>query len=703
MKKRLLSIQLVLCMLLTLLPVIAWAADSGSCGENLTWAYDNGILTINGEGSMDNFGYDDGARPWDSYRDQIVTVDIGDNVTSIGAYAFFNCKNLTNATIPDGITSIGGYAFLNCGLTSVTIPDSVTTIGEYAFYSCNSLTSVTIPGNVTSIGMCAFSNCSGLSSINVANNNFSFFSVDGVLFSADQAILYTYPVGKSNTYYIIPSSVTTIGGRAFDYCSNLTSITIPESVTTIEAGAFYNCSGLTSVTIPAGVTSIEAHTFEKCDNLTDAYYGGSESQWQQLEISAQENTALLNAQIHYSEDTSTSTPEPEPGSATTDEFTITEFKPAVKYVYYSVQIPGSWRLVSKASWMSFYSSSSGSVLRGMPTEAGEYSVTFRVDSEEQTFTITVRENGDNSVRASVSEGYRIGELPDIIDGDLTWTISEARTSAQDEAEIVDRLVGVYVDGTKLTGGSLAEGEQIPANWGYYFRRGSDGGAEITLLDPRKSSSENGERTLSVTFTPTGTGASGANVLDTASAKIFYLSETVSNSEKYPFSDGAVTRYRSAISALAKSRVADGFDDGSFHPRDGLTRAQACSILARVTGNENTGGNAYFSDTTGHWAEAAIAWCASNGIVSGYGNDLFGPDDPLTGYAWVKMVFCALGFDVDEYGMSGNDWEDGVMRLLLTYGLDQGINNFYLERTVKREEAFQLTYNAFVKKLVPTSA
>lgn len=165
-------------------------------------------------------------------------------------------------------------------------------------------------------------------------------------------------------------------------------------------------------------------------------------------------------------------------------------------------------------------------------------------------------------------------------------------------------------------------------------------------------------------------------------------------EPYPFSDGAETRYRDAVRALADSGIVNGFEDGTFRPRSGLTRAQACAILARAAGNGNANGTASFSDTSGHWAEGAIAWCALNDIVSGYGDGAFGPDDPLTGYAWSKMLFCALGFDADTYGMNDPDWEDGVTDLLRAYGLSRGMDDFYPDQPILREEVCQLVYNAF---------
>ena len=66
---------------------------------------------------------------------------IGNGVTSIGEYAFYNCTSLTSITIPEGVASIGEKAFYNCtSLTSIEIPSSVTSIEDRAFFKCTSLT-----------------------------------------------------------------------------------------------------------------------------------------------------------------------------------------------------------------------------------------------------------------------------------------------------------------------------------------------------------------------------------------------------------------------------------------------------------------------------------------------------------------------------------------------------------------------------------
>ena len=218
-------------------------AASGTCGPNLTWDLTDGVLTISGTGAMD---YELYSAPWSDSRASIQSVVIEEGVTTIGAYAFSHCLNLTSVTLPEGLT----------------------TIGRYAFEECNSLTSIDIPNSVIIIPTAesAFWDCTNLTAINVASNNTNFCSIEGVLFSKDKTKILTYPQGKHGSY-TIPNSVTIIGWSAFQGCSGLTSVTLPNSVTSIGDYAFSGCTGLTSVTIPNSVTSIGIAAFEGCSAL----------------------------------------------------------------------------------------------------------------------------------------------------------------------------------------------------------------------------------------------------------------------------------------------------------------------------------------------------------------------------------------------------------------------------------------------------
>ena len=245
--------------------------DSGYCGgegdgTNLTWIFNGatGVLSISGIGDMTGR-----EAPWETYKSEVITVTIGNGVTSIGNDAFRDCDRLATVTIPDSVTSIESSAFDFCkSLTNVTIPDSVTYIGYGAFEGCDNLTTVTIGKGVTFIGNNAFMYCPSLTLFTVDENNTCYCSEAGVLFDENKTTLIQYPGRKQDSVYVIPDSVTSIDSEAFLGCSNLTSVTIPDSVTSIGVEAFSSCDSLTSVTIGNSVTSIGYDAFYGCDSLT---------------------------------------------------------------------------------------------------------------------------------------------------------------------------------------------------------------------------------------------------------------------------------------------------------------------------------------------------------------------------------------------------------------------------------------------------
>ena len=324
LRQKVVSMLLTIAMLLGLAPALtgqAKAATSGTCGENLTWTLDSdGTLTISGSGKMEDYvwtwsGIYEPNPPWSAQTDSIKKVSIKCGVTSIGSYAFSDCKMLTSIEIPSSISCVGicafiyseniksvyidsisdflniifdsdtstplfngGNLYLNGNLVEhVEIPDSVSTIENYAFRGCKSLISVKISNSVTSIGRGAFSDCSSLSGIDIPDSVTSIgdgafngcSSLNSIEFPDSITFISTHAFGNCSRLSSVklPGSVTSIGDDAFSDCSSLSGIDIPDSVTSIGDGAFSGCSSLNNIDLPDSVTSIGNSVFSRCSNL----------------------------------------------------------------------------------------------------------------------------------------------------------------------------------------------------------------------------------------------------------------------------------------------------------------------------------------------------------------------------------------------------------------------------------------------------
>jgi uncharacterized repeat protein (TIGR02543 family) len=199
--KRLISLLVAVCMMITMLPlsaVTAFAADTSSSPKHKINVGDyEYTYTVNGgNATITDF---DGPTDGHFYDIDIPGTLGGHTVTAIGDWAFDSSDYLTGVTIPQSVTSIGDYAFLDCHtLDNVTIPPSVTSIGKSAFYRCYALTTLSLGENIEKIGSYAFAEC-----------------------------------------------------------RHLTNVTIPEKVETIEPYTFGWCLDLKYITLPAGLTSFK--------------------------------------------------------------------------------------------------------------------------------------------------------------------------------------------------------------------------------------------------------------------------------------------------------------------------------------------------------------------------------------------------------------------------------------------------------------
>ena len=337
------AMMLLATLLLTLTAQTAWAEDpiTGGCGTNVTYTIEGNTLTISGTGAMDDYTLERD-QPW-YYYNNITNLIIKEGVTHIGKKAFSTFSSLISVSFEHGsqLTSIGDYAFYNCKFESIKIPASVTSIGANAFKNCTGLTSVTIPISVTSIGASAFNHCDNLEFLSLGSGVTTIS--DGAFSSCGRLTTIvinaaTPPTLGSNVFdsnvenrniYMLNDYVTqyqnawssyandikafpiidiqddncgvnvkwnlvgceynyvlTISGTGamYDYYSYddqpwgnyrgyITTVFIKDGVTSIGDNAFENCDKLATLSLGSGVTSIGENAFHSCDDLATLSLG----------------------------------------------------------------------------------------------------------------------------------------------------------------------------------------------------------------------------------------------------------------------------------------------------------------------------------------------------------------------------------------------------------------------------------------------
>lgn len=225
-----------------------------------------------------------------------VTVTLPSTLREIGNRAF-ECARITKISFPNGLERIGDEAFSQTLLESVSLPASLKSLGADAFNGCESLTQVSWPGHTftqAELQMYFFGSpfyYAGASNESSKPNPgagaapgaaASDFTIEnGVLThcGAYQAVAITVPEGVTKIAegafsscplmqeVVLPSTLQTIGTRAFTG-SNLRRISIPDSVVSIEGYAFSGCRYLSQADLPAGLTRLDEHTFQNCASLT---------------------------------------------------------------------------------------------------------------------------------------------------------------------------------------------------------------------------------------------------------------------------------------------------------------------------------------------------------------------------------------------------------------------------------------------------
>ena len=181
---------------------------------------------------------------------------------------------------------------------------------------------------------------------------------------------------------------------------------------------------------------------------------------------------------------------------------------------------------------------------------------------------------------------------------------------------------------------------------------------------------------------------------TAGAKDFTDSDDLSGEQ-----------YEEAVNVMSEMEIIDGYAGGDFQPQGTLTRGAAakiiaCMLLGKTTAEALGTSAAPFKDVpAGSTFAGYIAYCVERGLIDGYADGTFRPSNKLTGFAFLKMLLTALGYDSTIEGYTGANWTVNVMGQAQQIGLTDGNEDFVGSELCTREEACLYAVNALKATLV----
>ena len=171
--------------------------------------------------------------------------------------------------------------------------------------------------------------------------------------------------------------------------------------------------------------------------------------------------------------------------------------------------------------------------------------------------------------------------------------------------------------------------------------------------------------------------------------------TISNAA---FSDADKIDHSEAVEVLNTLGVINGMPDGSFAPAGNVTRAEMAKMisiimLGNVDADAFKGTITDLTDINGHWGEGFIKYCYSQGIIAGRGDGTFAPNANVTAVEAAKMLLGAIGYNSDVQGYVGSDWAINVTRDAQLSGFYADLKGLTANKTLTRDEAAQMIYNA----------
>lgn len=606
----------------------------------------------------------------------LTSITIPSDVTDLGTGVFLGCSGIAEVTIEAALDEIPDYTFSGTSITSIDLPDSVTKIGTHAFEKCDDLTSIEIPDSVTEIGVYAFSECTQLASVEL---------------SAELKTLGQRSFFKCSTLTSveIPEGVSRIENVTFGNCTALNTVILPSAIEYVGANAFGNAlTGENAVLVMKGTTppeNFDAKAFgvsggqgKVLEDLTVIVPDGSESAYA-------ENTTLST----YVKD-ETSGDNTKPGISYKLEMNETLSIVNGESVSIGTAIvPEGWKFTIDPSSNDYVSISGpdteSGAITATATATGNVELTFSItDSmgsivlDEQTCKITVT---DASVPATGialdrTEAWLYSNTsPRTVT--LTATVTPTNStdtvtwSSSDEtvATVENGVVTAVGNGTATI---TATAGAFKATCTVYVTTYTSGGGgsstptyTVSVEDPDNGSirvspsrAERGD-TVTITVTPddgyeldriTITDADGDKIdvervsstrytFEMPRGRVTVEAEFVAIEEEpepeptpdLPFVDVSESAwYYDAVAYCYENGLMAGTSGSTFAPDTTTSRGMIVTILYRLDGTQAVSGTSGFADVAaGQYYADAVAWASANGIVGGYGNGNFGPNDPIT--------------------------------------------------------------------------
>lgn len=598
---------------------------------------EQGVLTVEGEGALPAFQkYENSSGrhmlpPWVEYLGLIRKVVIGDGISVIGSYTFYDCDTVTELTLPDGLTAIEDYAFLNCdSLAETVFPASLERVGKYAF-SGTGLKSLAIPGTVSALGAYAFSEISALEEVSFSAD---LILGEGVFKNCDALVRVSLAEGITAlpdfAFYDcdalaslqLPSTLQSIGIRCFDGCGKLTAAPLPDSILSIGGMAFSGCD-LRQLSIPASVQSIGGSAFQNNLHLAAVT----------LPFVAEMGAGVFNGCAGM---TSAALAEG------WTELPDTTFDKCVALS--SVRLPSTLVSIGENALRNC------EALKSIVFPAGLTSIGCCAFSSCGLTTLSLPdglETIDNG--AFQNNDFKHVSVPGSVRavGASVFAYCDKLKTATFEEGVTSIGGGCFYECGQLTAINLPSTIEI-------LRSTLDFPAAVTLT---VAADPDGKRSFLGWIDDAGFVYTSEQIVAGADAtgSLTALWTLIWNGyDDVP--EGSW--YYDYVRYCYENGLMQGMDDSHFAPNGSATRAQVVMVLYRIAGEPTVSESAAFTDVAeSSWYHDAVVWAAAEGIALGNGDGTFLPNHAVTREQFLVFLYRFA----DSLGLIINDW-DGLYHL-----------------------------------------